>query len=196
MAPRRTSPFVPRAPGEPLRIVFLSRISLIKNLDFALNVLKQVRIPAVFDIYGQADDQAYWTYCQSLIADMPSHISVRYHGSIDHHDVPATLTRYDLFFLPTRGENYGHAIVESFAAGTPVLISDATPWRNLVEREVGWDLPLGNREAFAGCIDRLSEFSAEEYALYRAKSLAFFKTQVGNRRAVEENKSLLVGTNN
>ena len=34
---------------------------------------------------------------------------------------------YDLLFLPTKGENFGHVILESMSAGTPVLISDTTP---------------------------------------------------------------------
>lgn len=44
--------------------------------------------------------------------------------------------------MPTFNENYGHAIVESFVAGLPVVISDRTPWRNLEKINAGWDIPL------------------------------------------------------
>ena len=48
----------------------------------------------------------------------------------------------DLFFLPTRGENFGHVIAEALSVGTPVLISDQTPWRKLAAVGLGHDLPL------------------------------------------------------
>ena len=36
--------------GAPLRVLFLSRISPKKNLEFALRVLALVRVPVVFDV--------------------------------------------------------------------------------------------------------------------------------------------------
>jgi glycosyltransferase involved in cell wall biosynthesis len=43
--------------------------------------------------------------------------------------VPGVFRQYDLFVFPTRGENFGHVIIESLSVGTPVLLSDRTPWR-------------------------------------------------------------------
>src|SRR5438132_620616 len=51
----------------------------------------------------------------------------RYCGPIPHEQVAGVLSDNDLLYLPTLGENFGHIIVESFAAGCPVLISDCTP---------------------------------------------------------------------
>ena len=36
------------------------------------------------------------------------------------------------FLLPTGGENFGHAIFEALSCGVPALISDRTPWRDLL----------------------------------------------------------------
>ena len=33
-------------------------------------------------------------------------------------------------------------MVEAWAHGRPVLLSDQTPWRGLAELDLGWDLPL------------------------------------------------------
>jgi glycosyltransferase involved in cell wall biosynthesis len=44
--------------------------------------------------------------------------------------------------LPTLGENFGHVFVEALAAGCPLIISDRTPWLNLKQKEIGWDIPL------------------------------------------------------
>jgi len=180
----------PRAEGQPLRVVFLSRISPMKNLVFALEVAKQVQTPMSFDIYGQLEDQAYWARCETLIAQMPSHVAVRYRGSLDHHDVSATLARYDLFFLPTHGENYGHAIVESLAVGTPVLISDATPWRNLTAQGIGWDLSLRDTAPFVASLETMSARGQAEEARHRHLAAAFFQKQLHDKGALADNLSL------
>ena len=197
VAPNLSAPIVavppphsPRSANQPLRVVFLSRISPMKNLDFALAVLRQVRVPIAFDIYGQLEDQSYWANCQELFATLPPHVAVRYCGVLQHRDVPATLVRYDLFFLPTRGENYGHAIVESLAVGTPVLISDATPWRNLADQGIGWDLPLADPAAFAIRLEQVSASSESETMRHRQLAAAFFRAQVAGGSARAANLSL------
>ena len=35
-------------------------------------------------------------------------------------------------YLPTKGENFGHAISDSIANSTPVFISDKTPWNEIL----------------------------------------------------------------
>ncbi|MFZ9090683.1 MAG: glycosyltransferase, partial [Planctomycetaceae bacterium] len=57
---------------------------------------------------------------------------------------------------PTQGENFGHAIFESLAVGTPVLISDQTMWRELAAQSAGWDLSLDDLSSFS---EALQEFA-------------------------------------
>jgi glycosyltransferase involved in cell wall biosynthesis len=58
-------------PDGPLRIVFLSRISKKKNLDFALKLLMKSPVPVLFDIWGTLEDEGYWRACQGLMQTMP-----------------------------------------------------------------------------------------------------------------------------
>ena len=139
-----------------LRVLFLSRITPMKNLDFALRVLRRVTARVDFDIYGPMRDEAYWAECEQLIQGLPPQVAATYRGPVEPKDVVRIMGEYDLFFLPTRGENYGHVIAEALGAGTPVLISDTTPWRELEAHGAGWDLPLGDEEAFAMRIDSLA----------------------------------------
>lgn len=131
-----------RGDGDPLHIVFLSRISRMKNLALALSILARSPVPVRFDIWGTLEDERYWETCRTLIAAMPEHVQVRYRGVAAPDEVSAILARYDLMFLPTAGENYGHVIAEALMAGTPVLVSDRTPWRDLERDGLGWDLPI------------------------------------------------------
>jgi glycosyltransferase involved in cell wall biosynthesis len=170
--PRRSSALPAqhlRSPEAPLRVAFLSRISPMKNLGFALQVLAQVRAPVVFSIFGPREDLAYWHSCAELIATLPAHIHVEYCGPVEPARVIPVLSTQDLFFLPTLAENYGHVIAEALQAGLPVLLSDQTPWRGLAAKGIGRDLPLDYMAPFARYIDDLACSSTEEISLTRQK---------------------------
>jgi glycosyltransferase involved in cell wall biosynthesis len=149
--------------NESLNLVFLSRISPMKNLDFALNILSKINRTIIFHIYGPIEDLIYWRQCQNLIKLLPSNIKVDYKGSIQPQEVSLIFSKYDLFFLPSRGENYGHVIAESLSCGTPVLISNNTPWKNLNKDNLGWEFDLNNVESFIKTI--------EEFNIHRSKYL-------------------------
>lgn len=166
-----TSRRKPRSPGDPLRVVFLSRISPMKNLDFALRVLCKVRVPVVFDIFGPKEDPGYWERCSALATQVPEHVAVSYRGSLTPPEVIETVADYELFFLPTRGENFGHVIAEAILAGTRLLISDQTPWRGLSTADVGHDLPLNDIEGYVDAIQKeFAEPTDHEVVLARNRS--------------------------
>ncbi|MDB4377127.1 glycosyltransferase [Akkermansiaceae bacterium] len=131
-----------------LRIVSVGRVCEMKNIDFALRVLHEVKCPVTYDIIGNIEDANYWSRCSRLIDTLPQNVTVNILGPIEHDDVIDRLNSAHLFFSPTQGENFGHAIVEALQMGCPVLISDMTPWKNLHERQAGWDLPLCDEHAY------------------------------------------------
>lgn len=181
-----------REPGEPLRVCFISRISPKKNLDYALRVLKSVRAPVVFTVYGPRSEPEYWQACESIIADLPSHIQVVWGGELNPVDVNANLVRHDLFFFPTRGENYGHVIYEALAAGLPVLISDQTPWNDLENLGVGWSLPLAGPDAFADIIDQVALWSQERINQVSAAAMQYARSVAKDDAVLEDNRRLFM----
>ncbi len=156
------------------RLVFLSRIDRKKNLDFAISVLAATRNPVSMDIYGPVTHEDYWLECQRAIATLPPQAEVRYCGVIPNSEVMNTLAGYDLFFLPTHGENFGHVIFDALEAGLPLLISDTTPWTGLDASQAGWSLPLKNPAAFTAAVDEWASKSEAERAILRqgARKLA------------------------
>jgi glycosyltransferase involved in cell wall biosynthesis len=144
--PAADEPWPVKSPQR-LRAVFAARIATTKNLHFLLEVLKGCDGDDIhLDIVGPLEDPEYWARCRALVTQLPSTVSVEYKGEAAHHDLQRRLSTYDLMILPTLGENFGHIIVEAWAAGCPVLVSDRTPWRQLTAQGLGWDVPLDHQE--------------------------------------------------
>jgi glycosyltransferase involved in cell wall biosynthesis len=176
----------------PLKIIFLSRISPKKNLDYAIAVLAQVKARVQFDLYGIVDDQAYWRQCQDLIKGLPENICVEHKGCIVHEKVFETFSQYDLFFLPTKGENFGHVIYESLSAGTPPLISDETPWRDFEEKGVGWVLSLDDMGAFVRTIEQFAQSDFENRCVMREEARQYAVEVNQNSAVLQANKELFL----
>lgn len=147
-----------------LKIVFVSRISKMKNLLGALKILKDIKGNVIFDIFGPKEDLSYWMECQEVINQMPPNCQVTYKWVLDPSDVVAIISKYDLFFLPTLGENFGHVILEALVAGRPVLISDRTRWIDLAERKAGWSVPIEFPQGFVNIIEKCIGMSTIEYS--------------------------------
>ncbi len=179
-----------RSPG-PLRIVFLSRISPKKNLDYLLRALSKVTVGVALTIYGPAEDSVYWLHCQSLIQTLPSHITVTYQGEVTHEHVSQTFAAHDVFIFPTRGENFGHVIYESLAAGTAVIVSDQTPWQSDPHGAVEV-LALEQPDVWTSVINQRAGFNDQTYATQRTAAVSYAMRYMETSKAVEQNRSLFL----
>lgn len=140
-----------------LRLCFISRISEKKNLNFAIDILKEINTVQIqFDVFGPIEDEIYWGNCRENAKPLPAHITFNYKGSLKPEAIGDTLGNYHALFLPTRNENYGHIIVEALQHGRPVILSDQTPWRDLEKVQVGFDIPLTDKPAFVKAVTTLA----------------------------------------
>lgn len=180
---------IPNRREGPLRVIFLSRISRMKNLDFLLRVLARVSEPVEFGLYGPSNEKTYWKECQFLIQQLPENISVRVHGEVPHDRVKSVFAEYDLFALPTRGENFGHVILESLSAGTPVLISDCTPWRDSGDNAI-ITLPINNIDDWAVVVGRLATLDSNALMSYRQFAFRYAQNYLGSKIELQKNRQL------
>ncbi|HPQ08839.1 MAG TPA: glycosyltransferase [Bacteroidia bacterium] len=149
-----------------LKLFFLSRVSPVKNLDFAIDVLKEVSnqkyIFIEYDIYGNNEDKEYFKLCKELIKSLPENIKVTYKGTLSFNEISATIQNYHFLFLPTKNENFGHAIVETLFCGRPVIISNCTPWNDVNVFNCGYALPL-DKNKFAEKILYACKMNTDEF---------------------------------
>ena len=130
------------------RFVFLARIHPKKNLLSAIKYFNHVDGEVVFDIYGSIEDEVYWKECLAAIKALPKNIKCEYKGLVSHDLVHEVFSQYDAFLFPTLSENYGHVIAESLIVGTPVIISDQTPWNDVEENHAGFVCKLDDEKSF------------------------------------------------
>jgi glycosyltransferase involved in cell wall biosynthesis len=143
----------PKKKAGEAKMIFLSRFMRKKNFKWLTDNLKNFRENLTIDIYGPLEDEQYWKETQASIKNLPENIKVEYKGLLEYEKVTSKLFEYHFFILPTLGENFGHVFIEALAAGCPLLISDRTPWLELSEKNIGWDLPLEKPQAW---IDKVS----------------------------------------
>jgi len=79
--------------------------------------------------------------------------SVRFLG--DRRDIPAVLASLDLTVLPSDSESLSNAVIESMAAGIPVVATRVGANLELVTDDRGALVPVGDEKALAGEIERL-----------------------------------------
>ena len=165
---------IEKIPGK-LKCVFISRIMEIKNILFFLRILNRIpeTVQIEFAIYGEVEDPVYWLGSQKVIESLPKYITVTYHGPLPHAQVIPALEANHVFVLPTKGENFGHAIFEALSAGRPVLISDKTPWRSLRDMGVGWDLSLDDPQSWITTVEDLAGFDQLTFNKWSENSRQF-----------------------
>jgi glycosyltransferase involved in cell wall biosynthesis len=173
-----------------VKLTFVGRVHPTKNLLWLIQVLKDVQVKCQLLVIGPVQDEAYHRLCLDEIRGLPRHVDVNFVGVKSESEVRALLADSDAMVLPTLGENFGHAIFESLASGTPVIISDCTIWRNLNENLAGWDLSLNLPHAFVAAIEDVAGMDEGRLETWRRGALETARRFLDQNAVTEEYQSL------
>ncbi|WP_282041185.1 glycosyltransferase family 4 protein [Winogradskyella flava] len=179
---------------KPVKFVNVARISKEKGTLTMLEALMEINESMHLDIYGPIYDVNYWKKCQQTISGLPNHIKVNYKGVLESEDVPKVLSNYDFFVMLSEGENFGHAILEALSVGLPVIISDKTPWKNLVQKKIGWDLNTKNLALITKNYRKALLMSDKEYITWSTNASTFAEKFINDPNLIEQNKALFLTT--
>ena len=161
-----------KQPGQ-LNCIFISRIHSIKNLLYAIDLVKTLAgCSVLFDIYGPVEDEKYYNRCRAAASQANPHIQINFNGPVANTKIFDLLQNYHVFLLPTEGENFGHIIFEALTSGCAILISDKTPWKDVEAKNVGWALPLNDAPGFTDKLEQLCKMNEEQF---NRKSKAAFQ---------------------
>jgi glycosyltransferase involved in cell wall biosynthesis len=110
--------------GAPL-VMYLGRLSHKKGLDVLMRAFAVARrdVPdALLAIVGPDDERLEWPL-RAIAASEGIEDRVVFTGMLTGVDKLAALAAADVWALPSRGENFGNALVEALAAGRACVIS-------------------------------------------------------------------------
>ncbi len=189
ITPKKNKPT--KSPGE-LLLICIARISAEKGIKEALEYLKAAELKGTIrcDFFGTIQNPEFLSDCQRL-ADSIEGVQIAFHGEIPPSEIPAKLSSYHFFYLPTWGENFGHAIAESLNSGTPVIISNKTPWLQLQSKNAGWDLPLEST-AFVPVLQQCVAMTDKEYQM-KSESAYQLAQQISQDKKIIEAQYALFG---
>jgi phosphatidylinositol alpha-mannosyltransferase len=143
---------VPRAAGDPLRLVFVGQAVERKGLPVLLRAFEALRehLPVQLEIVGTGRDEIG----SVLLDDRGVHAL----GKVSDERKRRALAEADLLVAPSLGgESFGMVLTEAFAAGTPVVASDIAGYADVVSDGAdGVLVPRGDPTALAATLRDLA----------------------------------------
>ncbi len=106
----------------PIKLVFVGRIQPQKGVHILIKAVQQFTKESItLDIFGREENSPYYRDCVAESAKT-NNISVK--GFLNNVDVTETLSKYDMFCLPSLFSEMSPLVIqEAFASGLPVLAS-------------------------------------------------------------------------
>lgn len=152
------------------RIVTLGRLHPVKNLELAIDGLCHLRrLPgqaqASLCVVGpERSGEGYGDRLRAQAAALGLADAVQFLGLQQGAAKDRLLALADVLWLPSHMESFGNVVVEALAAGTPVVASQNTPWRDLEVRRVGRWVPSSASDFALATASLLTLRSRREWA--------------------------------
>lgn len=172
-----------------LMLVSVALISPMKNIALVLQALQHQTQRIAYHIIGGIKDKDYWLHCKALIDQLPAHVNVIYHGDVAPHLVSSLLAGAQVFVLPSKSENFGHALFEALSAGMPVITSHHTPWNNLHEYHAGFNIEL-NPLALSQVIHQFAIMDAPMFNRYHQGARQYASDWLQNQPLCQQYQAL------
>lgn len=173
-----------------IKIAFLSRINIKKNLDLAITMVNELKGNIEFDIFGAIEHKHVWEKCKQLIKKAPPNVHIHYWGLVNQSEVIDYLSNYHVFLFPTQSENYGHVIVEAIMAGCIPVISDRTPWNDLAKTGAGYVFPLDEYAKFIESLQKLTDADQKTYEEHLATLQIYREERFSLKKVVDQTKDM------
>lgn len=188
------APALPRRPGC-VRVGMIARMnSASKNHSLLLRAAARIKASAPQLEFVLVGDGPLRPNLEREAASLGLGDRVRFLG--DRHDIPAILASLDVTALPSDSESLSNAVIESMAAGIPVVASRVGGNPELLSEERGTLVPAGDESSLAEAIVRLVENEAMRIQMgqsCRRFALEHFTIEKMRRQHEELYQRLLAG---
>ena len=72
------------------------------------------------------------------------------------------------------------------------MISDKTMWKDLENKNAGFDIPLSDKNKFVSVIERCAKMVQSEYNIFSKGAFEFAKSYTNNKEPIEQNRQLFL----
>jgi len=121
------------------KIVFLSRISPKKGLDLLIPTWTSIAQEfSDWELIIAGPLSGEYPKTVLAMAEKLKTPRIKFVDQILGEEKRDLISTASLFVLPTYSENFGIAVAEALAHGTPVITTTETPWTDLKQRNCGW----------------------------------------------------------
>ncbi len=134
----------PRPDDGVFRILFVGQITQRKGVSYLVDAFRAAAIP-----------HSELLLAGAIVGDAPwaGRRGVRHQPPLPRSELPAVYACADVSVLPSLAEGFGLTAMEAMASGRPVIVSEHTFGRDVVDDGVnGWTVPIRDVEAI---VDRL-----------------------------------------
>ncbi|MBI1399412.1 glycosyltransferase [Hyphomonas sp.] len=154
-------------------ILFLSRVDPKKGLDLLIDALnvdgaRYEDVSLVVVGGGEPNYMAQLERQSQVLRDRLRRVS--WVGPVWGEDRWSYLQGADLFCLPTHSENFGIVVLEALLAGTPVLTTDKTPWKDCIRH--GLEITSPNLETLKSDLSRMIGTTSRDWTHQERQELS------------------------
>jgi glycosyltransferase involved in cell wall biosynthesis len=154
--------YMPTKESGALKLVSIALISPMKNILPVLQALEKSVHKIEYNLYGPLKDEDYWEKCKEQAKKLPENIKFTWHKELEPQKVKEALRGNHVFVLPSKSENFGHAIYEALSAGRPVITSENTPWNELQSANAGMNISLDSSGSLENALDFFGAMDQEQ----------------------------------
>jgi glycosyltransferase involved in cell wall biosynthesis len=142
-------------------VLFLGRVHPQKGIDTLFHAWRSVqdRFPDWSLRIVGPDNRGHLPKMHALANELAVR-RVTFEGELSGESRTRAYQSASLFVLPTRGENFGMAVAEALACGTPCIVTRGAPWSGLRTQDCGWWVDA-NDEAFASAMNQAMRCSPD-----------------------------------
>ncbi len=151
-----TRPPVTGLPGRPLRFGFVGRINRVKGFHVLLEALKLLTGAFEFRAIGAAHSKWEKRFLARSIAVCEKRTSIMFSGHLEGEDLLGAIAECDVIVVPSIClEVFGLVILEAWALGRPVIVTDSGGPGEIVKDGLGgFVVPPNNPQALRGALQK------------------------------------------
>lgn len=154
-----------RAPGEPLRVLFVGSLGQRKGLRYLVEAVDSLGPGFALTLVGTVPSAP----CAPLAAALRRH---RHVASLPHAGILEEMSRHHVFVFPSLFEGFGLVLLEAMACGLPLIATPHTAAPDLItEGREGHLVPIRDASAIAARLAGLASDEDRRRAMGRAAIL-------------------------